>query len=198
MADDRLLLAVLIDADNVPAAHAEAIMKEIASLGEPALRREILDKTDLADDQIGEYSGESKAILPVTLATYQIITYRKRKGEDFPHFGLFNARSWGLILYDEVHLLPAPVFRVTAEIQARRRLGLTATLVREDGRIAVLDFGLARVAGPDEPGGVCGTPGYIAPEVWRGETPTPAADWFAVGAIIFSIIERENYSFHLE
>jgi DNA excision repair protein ERCC-3 len=95
-------------------------------------RREMVDKTTLTDDDIGEYSGESKEIRPVTLATYQIITYRKRKGDDFPHFGLFNARKWGLILYDEVHLLPAPVFRVTAEIQACRRLGLTATLVRED------------------------------------------------------------------
>jgi len=97
-------------------------------------RREMLDKTTLTDDDIGEYSGECKAIRPVTLATYQIITYRKRKGEAFPHFGLFNARNWGLILYDEVHLLPAPVFRVTAEIQACRRLGLTATLVREDNK----------------------------------------------------------------
>ena len=95
-------------------------------------RREILDKTSLADDQIGEYSGESKAILPVTLATYQILTYRKRKSDAFPHFAIFNARRWGLIIYDEVHLLPAPVFRITAEIQSCRRLGLTATLVRED------------------------------------------------------------------
>ena len=70
----------------------------------------------------------------MTLATYQIVTYRPKKDGDFPHFTLFNERDWGLIIYDEVHLLPAPVFRVTADIQARRRLGLTATLVREDGR----------------------------------------------------------------
>jgi DNA excision repair protein ERCC-3 len=97
-------------------------------------RREILDKTDLAEDQVALYTGDSKAIAPVTLATYQIVTYRPKKDGDFPHFSLFNQRDWGLIIYDEVHLLPAPVFRITAEIQARRRLGLTATLVREDGR----------------------------------------------------------------
>ena len=83
---------------------------------------------------VATYTGDSKEIAPVTLATYQIVTYRPKKDGDFPHFTLFNQRDWGLIIYDEVHLLPAPVFRVTAEIQARRRLGLTATLVREDGR----------------------------------------------------------------
>jgi DNA excision repair protein ERCC-3 len=96
--------------------------------------REILDKTDLAEDMVAEYTGESKNIAPVTLATYQILTHRADKKEEFPHFQLFDKRDWGLIIYDEVHLLPAPVFRVTAQIQARRRLGLTATLVREDGR----------------------------------------------------------------
>jgi len=97
---------------------------------------ELVDKTSLSEDLVGEYSGLQKDIRPVTVSTYQILTYRKRgagaEGE-FPHFGLFSARNWGLIIYDEVHLLPAPVFRITAEIQARRRLGLTATLVREDG-----------------------------------------------------------------
>ncbi len=97
-------------------------------------KREILDKTDLADDMVATYTGDSKAIAPVTLATYQIVTYRPKRDGDFPHFSLFNDRDWGLIIYDEVHLLPAPVFRVTADIQARRRLGLTATLVREDNR----------------------------------------------------------------
>lgn len=97
-------------------------------------KRELLDKTDLTDDQIAEYTGESKQIAPVTLATYQILTYRPEKSEEFPHFNIFDQKDWGLIIYDEVHLLPAPVFRVTANIQARRRLGLTATLVREDGR----------------------------------------------------------------
>jgi len=97
-------------------------------------RREILDKTDLKDEDVAEYTGDKKEIGPVTVATYQIITYRPDKDEEFPHFKIFNERDWGLIIYDEVHLLPAPVFRVTAQIQARRRLGLTATLVREDGR----------------------------------------------------------------
>ncbi|MDR2134010.1 MAG: DEAD/DEAH box helicase [Treponema sp.] len=94
---------------------------------------ELLDKTELARDQIAEYSGDSKSIAPVTIATYQIITWRPDRGADFPHFKIFRERPWGLVIYDEVHLLPAPVFRVTAELQALRRLGLTATLVREDG-----------------------------------------------------------------
>ncbi|MGH7897592.1 MAG: DNA repair helicase XPB [Candidatus Binatia bacterium] len=96
-------------------------------------RDEILDKTSLTPDQVGEYSGHEKEIRPVTLTTYQLLTYRRGKGEEFLHFKLFLERDWGLIIYDEVHLLPAPVFRATAELQARRRLGLTATLVREDG-----------------------------------------------------------------
>jgi DNA excision repair protein ERCC-3 len=132
--------------------------------------RELLDKTTLTEDQIGEYSGLKKDIRPVTVCTYQVLTYHPRKGagarsqgsengadegqpttdvavqakiqnrkskipkiSEYPHMQLFNQQDWGLIIYDEVHLLPAPVFRVTAEIQARRRLGLTATLVREDG-----------------------------------------------------------------
>ncbi len=115
---------------------------------------ELLDKTTLMPDEIGEYTGDVKQIRPVTITTYQILTYHKRRKrageeedlfddfgngqpkplslEDFPHFQLFNERDWGLIIYDEVHLLPAPMFRMTAELQARRRLGLTATLVRED------------------------------------------------------------------
>ena len=97
-------------------------------------RREILDKTDLHESMVATYTGESKTIAPVTLATYQIVTFRPKKDGDYPHFHIFNERDWGLIIYDEVHLLPAPVFRITADIQARRRLGLTATLVREDGR----------------------------------------------------------------
>jgi DNA excision repair protein ERCC-3 len=97
-------------------------------------KEELLDKTNIAEDQIGEYSGESKLIRPITLATYQVLTYRKTKDSPFLHFGLFDEGNWGLIIYDEVHLLPAPVFRATADLQARRRLGLTATLVREDAR----------------------------------------------------------------
>ena len=103
---------------------------------------EILERTSLEPDQVGEYTGSVKEIFPVTVATYQILTHRRRRGgengeealAEFPHMQLFSSRDWGLIIYDEVHLLPAPVFRVTADIQARRRLGLTATLLREDGR----------------------------------------------------------------
>lgn len=97
-------------------------------------RRELLEKTTLTEDQVGEYSGEIKQIRQVTLSTYQMLTYRKSKVDDFEHFKLFFENPWGLIIYDEVHLLPAPVFRFTAEIQATRRLGLTATLIREDGK----------------------------------------------------------------
>ncbi|MBF6361051.1 DNA repair helicase XPB [Nocardia farcinica] len=95
-------------------------------------RRELLARTSLTEDEIGEYSGERKEIRPVTIATYQVIT-RRTKGE-YKHLELFDSRDWGLVIYDEVHLLPAPVFRMTADLQSRRRLGLTATLVREDGR----------------------------------------------------------------
>ena len=94
---------------------------------------ELLDKTDLAPEDIGEYTGDRKEVKPVTIATYQILTWRATKDGIFPHFQIFRERAWGLIIYDEVHLLPAPVFRVTAELQTVRRLGLTATLVREDG-----------------------------------------------------------------
>ena len=95
--------------------------------------RELLDKTTLGEDQIGEYDGKAKQIRPVTVATYHVLTYRRSSDAGFVHLDLFNQRDWGLIIYDEVHLLPAPVFQVTAGLQARRRLGLTATLVREDG-----------------------------------------------------------------
>ncbi len=95
---------------------------------------ELLDKTTLSADLVGEYTGERKEIRPVTVSTYQMLTYRPSESSEFPHFSLMTGHDWGLIIYDEVHLLPAPIFRVTAEIQARRRLGLTATLVREDGR----------------------------------------------------------------
>ncbi|WP_124728000.1 DNA repair helicase XPB [Staphylospora marina] len=95
--------------------------------------REILQKTSLTEDEVGEYSSERKEIRPLTVTTYQMMTYRDRDGT-FPHMSLFMKRDWGLIIYDEVHLLPAPVFRATSQIQGKRRLGLTATLVREDGR----------------------------------------------------------------
>jgi DNA excision repair protein ERCC-3 len=95
-------------------------------------KRELIARTSLTEEEIGEYSGEKKEIRPVTIATYQVIT-RKTKGE-YRHLELFDSRDWGLVIYDEVHLLPAPVFRMTADLQSRRRLGLTATLVREDGQ----------------------------------------------------------------
>jgi DNA excision repair protein ERCC-3 len=95
-------------------------------------KRELIARTSLTEEEIGEYSGEKKEIRPVTIATYQVVT-RKTKGE-YRHLDLFDSRDWGLVIYDEVHLLPAPVFRMTADLQSRRRLGLTATLVREDGR----------------------------------------------------------------
>ncbi len=95
-------------------------------------KRELMARTSLTEEEIGEYSGERKEIRPVTIATYQVMT-RKSKGE-YRHLDLFDSRDWGLVIYDEVHLLPAPIFRFTADLQARRRLGLTATLVREDGR----------------------------------------------------------------
>ena len=94
---------------------------------------ELLDKTNLTADQIAEYSGESKTIKQVTVATYQVLTWRPDREGPYPHFSIFHERPWGLIIYDEVHMLPAPVFRVVADLQAVRRVGLTATLVREDG-----------------------------------------------------------------
>ncbi len=109
----------------------------ILTTGITAVRQwiaELLDKTTLHADQIAEYTGASKEVGPVTVSTYQIMTHRERQDGAFPHLELFDRRNWGLIVYDEVHLLPAPVFQITASLQARRRLGLTATLVREDGR----------------------------------------------------------------
>lgn len=111
----------------------------ILSTNTTALRqwkRELIEKTALDEALIGEYSGDRKEIRPITLSTYQMLTYRDRRTKELLHYKLFSARDWGIIVYDEVHLLPAPVFRFTANIQATRRLGLTATLVREDGREA--------------------------------------------------------------
>lgn len=96
--------------------------------------RELIDKTTLTEDDVGMYTGETKVLKAVTVATYQIMTWRRSRNDDFEHLHVFEDEDWGLIIYDEVHLLPAPVFGATATIQGRRRLGLTATLVREDGR----------------------------------------------------------------
>ena len=118
----------------IAALQTETLVLTTSTTAVEQWKREIIDKTDVDPSLVGTYTGDSKTLAPITLATYQIVTYRPKKDGDFPHFHLFEERDWGLIIYDEVHLLPAPVFRITAEIQARRRLGLTATLVREDHR----------------------------------------------------------------
>lgn len=122
---------------GIEAVHKLQTQTLVLTTNTVALRQwktELLDKTTLTEDQVGEYSGDCKEIRPVTVATYQVLTYRKAKDSPFVHFSLFDEANWGLIIYDEVHLLPAPVFRATASLQARRRMGLTATLVREDAR----------------------------------------------------------------
>ena len=124
-------------------------------------RDEILDKTDLGPDDIGEYSGHTKEIKPVTITTYQILTYRRSKDGPFVHFKIFDDAQWGLIVYDEVHLLPAPVFRAVANLQSMRRLGLTATLVREDGKEEEV-FSLIGPKKFDVPWRVLEGRGYIA------------------------------------
>ncbi|MGQ0773585.1 MAG: DNA repair helicase XPB [Pseudonocardiales bacterium] len=123
-------------------------------------KRELVARTSLSEDEVGEYSGERKEIRPVTVATYQVMT-RKSKGE-YRHLDLFDSRDWGLIIYDEVHLLPAPVFRMTADLQSRRRLGLTATLVREDGREGDV-FSLIGPKRYDAPWRDIESQGWIAP-----------------------------------
>jgi DNA excision repair protein ERCC-3 len=123
-------------------------------------RDELVRRTTLTEDEIGEYSGARKEIKPVTIATYQVLTM-KRKGV-YPHLELLDARDWGLVVYDEVHLLPAPIFRMTADLQARRRLGLTATLVREDGREDEV-FSLIGPKRYDAPWKDIEAQGYIAP-----------------------------------
>jgi DNA excision repair protein ERCC-3 len=123
-------------------------------------KRELIARTSLTDAEIGEYSGERKEIRPVTIATYQVLT--TRRGGVFTHLDLFGARDWGLVIYDEVHLLPAPIFRFTADLQARRRLGLTATLVREDGREGDV-FSLIGPKRYDAPWKDIESQGWIAP-----------------------------------
>jgi DNA excision repair protein ERCC-3 len=123
-------------------------------------KRELLARTSLTEVEIGEYSGERKEIRPVTIATYQVLT--TRRGGVFPHLDVFGARDWGLVIYDEVHLLPAPIFRFTADLQARRRLGLTATLVREDGREGDV-FSLIGPKRYDAPWKDIESQGWIAP-----------------------------------
>ncbi|MEB4614134.1 DNA repair helicase XPB [Leucobacter sp. M11] len=122
----------LVGAGTMAAVQTNTLILVTNAVSARQWRDELLKRTTLTEDEIGEYSGQVKEIKPVTIATYQILT-SKRKGE-YAHLSLLDALDWGLIIYDEVHLLPAPVFKLTADLQARRRLGLTATLVREDGR----------------------------------------------------------------
>lgn len=148
-------------------------------------RSELLRRTTLTEDEIGEYSGAKKEIRPVTIATYQVMT-TKRQGI-YPHLDVFDTRDWGLIIYDEVHLLPAPIFRFTADIQSRRRLGLTATLVREDGRESDV-FSLIGPKRYDAPWKDIEAQGYIAPaECTEVRVTLPEADRMA-----YSVAEQED------
>jgi DNA excision repair protein ERCC-3 len=122
----------LVGAAAMALAQATTLILVTNTVSARQWKAELIKRTSLTEDEIGEYSGARKEIRPVTIATYQVLTLR-RKGI-YPHLDLLDARDWGLIVYDEVHLLPAPIFRMTANLQARRRIGLTATLVREDGR----------------------------------------------------------------
>jgi DNA excision repair protein ERCC-3 len=122
----------LVGAAAMAKAGATTLILVTSTVAVRQWKRELIARTSLTDEEVGEYSGERKEIRPVTIATYQVMT-RRTKGA-YRHLELFDSRDWGLIIYDEVHLLPAPVFRMTADLQSRRRLGLTATLIREDGR----------------------------------------------------------------
>ncbi|NOY25563.1 MAG: DEAD/DEAH box helicase [Oligoflexia bacterium] len=138
--------------------------------------REILDKTHLTADQVGAYTGETKEIKPVTVATYQILTWRRSRDVEFEHLHLFEDEDWGLLIYDEVHLLPAPVFGATAGLQGRRRLGLTATLVREDGREGDV-FSLVGPKRYDLPWQVLEQGGFIATtSCWEVRVPFDRRD----------------------
>ncbi len=122
----------LVGAAAMAMAQATTLILVTNTVSARQWKSELMRRTSLTEDEIGEYSGAKKEVKPVTIATYQVLTMR-RKGL-YPHLELLDAKDWGLIVYDEVHLLPAPIFRMTADLQARRRIGLTATLVREDGR----------------------------------------------------------------
>lgn len=158
-------------------------------------REELLDKTSLRPEDVGEYTGDSKTVAPVTITTYQMLTWRRAKSEVFEHFEVFSKENWGLVVYDEVHLLPAPVFRATAELQARRRLGLTATLVREDGK----EDEVFCLIGPkrfDMPWKVLEGQGFIATatctEVRVPLDPGAKQDYIAAGARAKFRVASEN------
>ncbi|MDO5503334.1 MAG: DEAD/DEAH box helicase [Actinomycetia bacterium] len=150
----------LVGAGAMAQAQATTLILVTNTVAARQWRDELLARTSLTEDEIGEYSGQRKEIRPVTIATYQVLT-TKRRGV-YTHLDLLDARDWGLIVYDEVHLLPAPIFRMTADLQARRRLGLTATLVREDGREADV-FSLIGPKRFDAPWKDIEAQGYIAP-----------------------------------
>ena len=150
----------IVGAAAMAAAQATTLILVTNTVSAHQWRNELLKRTSLTEDEIGEYSGQRKDIRPVTIATYQVMTTR-RKGV-YSHLELFDSRDWGLILYDEVHLLPAPIFRFTADIQSRRRLGLTATLVREDGMEGEV-FSLIGPKRYDAPWKDLESQGWIAP-----------------------------------
>lgn len=150
----------LVGAGAIAEADATTLILVTNTVSARQWKAELLKRTSLTEDEIGEYSGQVKEIKPITIATYQILV-AKRKGE-YAHLSLLDANDWGLIVYDEVHLLPAPVFKLTADLQARRRLGLTATLVREDGRESDV-FSLIGPKRFDAPWKEIEAQGYISP-----------------------------------
>src|SRR5206468_167125 len=150
----------LVGAAVMAQAQATTLILVTSTVAARQWKDELVKRTSLTEEEIGEYSGTRKEIRPVTIATYQVMTTR-RKGV-YSHLELFDSRDWGLIVYDEVHLLPAPVFKFTADLQARRRLGLTATLVREDGRESDV-FSLIGPKRFDAPWKEIEAQGYIAP-----------------------------------
>src|SRR3984893_8494734 len=152
----------LVGAAAMAKAGATTLILVTSTVAVRQWKRELIARTSLTDEEIGEYSGERKEIRPVTIATYQVMT-RRTKGA-YRHLELFDSRDWGLIIYDEVHLLPAPVFRMTADLQSRRRLGLTATLIREDGREGDV-FSLIGPKRYDAPWKDIEAQGWIAPAV---------------------------------
>ena len=150
----------LVGAATMAEAKATTLILVTNTVAARQWKHELLRRTTLTEDEIGEYSGAVKEVRPVTIATYQVMTTR-RKGV-YAHLELFEARDWGLVIYDEVHLLPAPIFRMTANLQARRRIGLTATLIREDGREGDV-FSLIGPKRYDAPWKDIESQGYIAP-----------------------------------
>lgn len=150
----------LVGAGAMAKASATTLILVTNTVSARQWKDELIRRTSLTEDEIGEYSGARKEIRPVTIATYQVLTTR-RKGV-YTHLDLLDARDWGLVVYDEVHLLPAPIFRMTADLQARRRLGLTATLVREDGHESDV-FSLIGPKRFDAPWKDIEAQGYIAP-----------------------------------